>query len=136
MAAAEQMKIQHTATATNTILYGVCISSYEESTKCHDYPTKQPSCDTFFIDLKNCLNDTYCVVVSYKKTTLKIGCFFLYADEFERIQGQRYLFRDVYRQRPYAEFELILHRDNKGTPWINDLEFLSQYRMKRTDFDL
>ena len=62
--------------------------------------------------------------------------FFLYADEFERIQGQRYLFRDVYRQRPYAEFELILHRDNEGTPWINDLEFLSQYRMKRTDFDL
>ena len=59
----------------------------------------------------------------------------LYFNELRNVQEQRYLYREEYRVRPYDEFSLILQRDENGVPWLNDLEFLSQYRMQREKFD-
>lgn len=62
--------------------------------------------------------------------------FFMYVAELRDVQENRYLFREEYRVRPHDEFAIILDRDNQGVPWMNDTEFLSQFRMKREDFDV
>jgi DDE superfamily endonuclease len=59
----------------------------------------------------------------------------MYANELRNVQEQRYLFREEYRERPYDEFSLILNRNENDAAWVNDLEFLGQYRMEREKFD-
>jgi hypothetical protein len=62
--------------------------------------------------------------------------FYLYLAELDDIQQHRYLFREEYRVRPYDEFSLVLNQENQGTPWINDTEFLGEFRMNRNNFDM
>jgi hypothetical protein len=62
--------------------------------------------------------------------------FFMYVAELRNIREHRYLFQDEYRVRPYDEITLILNQDNQGIPWMNDTEFLGQFRMNQTDFDV
>ena len=53
------------------------------------------------------------------------------------IQGRRYLAARTSRPRPFSKFRLDLsHRPlgNAHQPWLNDLEFLTNYRMQRKAF--
>lgn len=61
--------------------------------------------------------------------------YYLYLNELRLVQAQRYIFREPYRARPFNEFALVLQRDENGVPWLNDTEFLSEFRMQREKFD-